>query len=120
MIWRMAWIGLGDHLAVEAVKAQDLAKRLTKALRNLQAESNDHKSLRTAVGLVMDDLGMASAQGVSSLVVRAVGITDRARRLVRDALRLGVHRAFAIARSHYENIDLAAMSEGFVPSYTNA
>ena len=36
---------------------------------------------------------------------------------MRDALRFGVHRSFAIARSHYENIDLVTMSQGFMPIY---
>ena len=39
---------------------------------------------------------------------------------MRDALRFGVHRSFAIARSHYENIDLAMMSQGFMPGYFDA
>jgi hypothetical protein len=68
----------------------------------------------------MDDLGMTSAQAVSSLAVHAVRITDRARRLARDVLHFGVHSAFAIARSHYENIDLTAMIECFAPYYTDA
>ena len=32
---------------------------------------------------------------------------------------IGVHRSFAIVRSHYVNIDLATMSQGFAPVYTN-
>ena len=39
---------------------------------------------------------------------------------MRDALRYDIHRSFAIARSHYENIDLATMSQGFTPVYSNA
>ena len=39
--------------------------------------------------------------------------------MVRGALRFGVHRSFAIARSHYENIDLTMMSQGFAPIYTD-
>ena len=35
-------------------------------------------------------------------------------------LRFGVHRSFAIARSHYENIDLATMSLGFALGYSEA
>ena len=35
-------------------------------------------------------------------------------------LHIGVHRSFAIAHSHYENIDLAMMSQGFMPGYSNA
>ena len=36
---------------------------------------------------------------------------------MRDALRYDVHRSFAMARSHYENIDLATMGQGFAPIY---
>ena len=52
-------------------------------------------------------------------MVRAVQIMGRTREIRRDMLRFGVHRSFAIARSHYENIDLATMSQGFVPVYTD-
>ena len=45
---------------------------------------------------------------------------DRARDMARGALHFGVHLSFAIARSHYENIDLATMSQGFAPVYTDA
>ena len=45
---------------------------------------------------------------------------DRARDMARDVLRFGVHRSFTITRSHYENIDLAMMSQGFAPVYTDA
>ena len=45
---------------------------------------------------------------------------DRAHDIARVVLRFGVNRSFAIARSHYENIDLATMSQGFMPSYSNA
>ena len=38
---------------------------------------------------------------------------------MRGALCFGVNRSFAIARSHYENIDLATMSQGFTPGYSN-
>ena len=38
---------------------------------------------------------------------------------MRDALRFGVHRSFAITHSHYENIDLAMMSQGFALIYTD-
>ena len=39
--------------------------------------------------------------------------------MARDALRFGVHQLFTIARSHYENIDLATMSQGFALVYTD-
>ena len=56
---------------------------------------------------------------MSSYVVHAVWIMDRVREIARDALRFGVHRSFTIAHSHYENIDLETMSQGFMPGYSN-
>ena len=76
--------------------------------------------MRAAVGLVFDDLGVASVMEMSLLVVRVTQIPDRARALTRAALYTDVHRAFAIARSHYINIDLLVISEGFAPGYTDA
>ena len=63
---------------------------------------------------------MASEQETSSLAVHVVLIMDRAREIARHAFHFGIHRSFAIARSHYENIDLPTMSQGFVPGYTEA
>ena len=42
---------------------------------------------------------------------------DQAREIMRHVLHFGVHRSFAIAHSHYENIDLPMMSQGFAPGY---
>ena len=42
------------------------------------------------------------------------------RALAREALYTGIHHAFAIACSHYINIDLSVISEGFAPGYTDA
>ena len=44
---------------------------------------------------------------------------DRVHDIARGALHFGVNRSFVIARSHYENIVLATMSQGFTPSYSN-
>ena len=70
--------------------------------------------------MVFNDLGVTLSVETSSLVVRVTQILDRARTLVWEALYTGVHRAFAIARSHYINIDLPVISECFVPGYTDA
>ena len=40
--------------------------------------------------------------------------------MARDALRFDVHWSFVIAHSHYENIDLETMSQGFTPGYFDA
>ena len=70
--------------------------------------------------MVCDELELALEQETISLMVHATQITDRARDMARGALHFGVHRSFAIARSHYENIDLAMMSQGFAPVYADA
>ena len=56
----------------------------------------------------------------SSLTVRVTQILDQVRTLAREALHTGVHHAFAVACSHYIDIDLPMISEGFTPSYTDA
>jgi hypothetical protein len=38
---------------------------------------------------------------------------------MRLVLDFGVHQSFTITCSHYENIDLVAMSQGYVPGYPN-
>jgi len=86
---------------------------------HLQKESDEHDNLCVAVQLVYDELELAPEQETSSLVVRATRITDQGRDMARGALRFGVHQSFAITRSHYENIDLATMSQGFTPIYTD-
>ena len=44
---------------------------------------------------------------------------DWARDMARGMLRFGIHQSFTIAHSHYENIDLAIMSQGSAPIYTD-
>ena len=70
--------------------------------------------------MVFDDLRVTLAVETSSLAIWVTQILDRACTLTRVALYTDVHRAFAIARSHYINIDLPMISEGFAPSYTDA
>ena len=56
----------------------------------------------------------------SSLTVLVTHILDLACALTREALYTSIHHAFTIARSHYININLPVISEGFAPSYTDA
>jgi hypothetical protein len=86
---------------------------------SLQKEHDEHEALRAAVGLVYDDPSLVSEQEGSSLAVRATRIVDWAHEIARLALGFGAHHSFVIARSHYENIDLAAMSQGYAPRYTD-
>lgn len=52
----VAWIGLDDKLAEEALKNRDLEKELGEVKGNLRNESNEHKALHVTVGVVCDDL----------------------------------------------------------------
>ena len=116
----MIWVGLDNRLGVKVTKSRGLEKELGEVKASLLKESNKHDSLCIAVLLVFDDLELAPEQETSSYIVRTIRIIDRAREIARDAIRFGVHRSFAIARSHYENIDLATMSQGFAPGYSKA
>lgn len=72
-----------------------------------------------SLGWVCDDLGMSQSEGVSSLAVRAFQIGDRARELTQTALHFGVNYTFMAARSHYEEIDMVALSEGITKDCPN-
>ena len=45
-------------------------------------------------------------------------VEERVRRVAVEAMRFGIRRAFAIGRTHYSNIDLEAMRQGFPATYT--
>ena len=115
----MAWTGLDDKLGAKVMKSHSLEKELDEVKASLLKESDEHDSLRVAVQLIFDNLELAPEQEMSSYMVCAIQIMDRACEIARDALCFGIHRSFAIARSHYENIDLATMSQGFALVYTD-
>ena len=87
---------------------------------SLLKESDKYDSLRVAVQLVFNDLKLAPEQETSSYAVCTIQIMDRAHEIAREVLGFIIHRSFAIARSHYENIDLPTMSQGFAPGYSEA
>ena len=112
----MTWAGLDDKLRAKVVKSHGPEKEPSEVKDTVQKESDEHNNLCVAVQLVCDELEVAPEQETSSLVVRATRITDQGRDMARGALRFGIHQSFAIAHSHYENNDLATMSQGFTPS----
>ena len=115
----MTWVGLDDKLGAKVVKSHGLEKELGEVKDTLQKESDEHDNLCITVQLVCDELKLAPKQETSWLAVHATWIMDRAHDMARGALCFGVHRSFVIARSHYENIDLVMMSQGFAPVYTD-
>ena len=52
--------------------------------------------------------------------VCTIQIMDQAHEIAREVLHFDVHRSFAIARSHYENMNLVTMSQGFTLVYSEA
>ena len=97
-----------------------LQRQLSEMRGQLHSESDDHDALCVAVGLVFDDVGVAPVVETSSLTVWVTQIPDWVCALAREALHTGVHRTFAVAHSHYIDIDLPVISEGFTPGYTDA
>lgn len=102
------------------VKSRGLQRELGEARVSLLKESDKHDALWVAVEIVFNELGMASKQGMSKLATRLLNITDQARGMARQALHLGVQRSITIARSHYEDIDLPMVTQGFAPGYDDA
>ena len=116
----MTWVGLDDKLGAKVVKSHGLEKELSEVKDTLQKESDEHDNQHIIVQLVYDELELAPKQETCSLTIHATRITNRACDMARGTLCFGVHRLFAIARSQYENIDLATMSQGFASVYTDA
>ncbi|KAG2570849.1 hypothetical protein PVAP13_7KG019809 [Panicum virgatum] len=73
-----------------------------------------------AVKLVLEDLRAPAGEGTSQLVPQLLQSVHGARDEVKRALHFGVQCSFAIARTHYVNIDLQEMSWGLVPGYDDA
>jgi hypothetical protein len=96
-LWE-AWKGGGGVLMLE--------RELGEVNATLRKESGEHDTLRTVVGLVLNDFEMTSESGTSSLAVQVVNVADQACGMAKRALHLGVQRSFAITHSHYDNIDL--------------
>ena len=115
----MTWVGLNDKLGAKVVKSHGLEKELSEVKDTLQKESDEHNNMCVTVQLVYDELELAPEQETSLFAVHTIRIMDRACDMARGTLRFGIHRSFMIIRSHYENIDLATMSQGFMPVYTD-
>jgi hypothetical protein len=70
-----AYAKLAANLGREKAKVLTLGKELAEVKENLEAKTSEHGMLRTAIEVVCDDLGVAQAEGTSSLVAHVVDIT---------------------------------------------
>ncbi|KAG2621615.1 uncharacterized protein LOC120666552 [Panicum virgatum] len=120
---RTLWDGA---VAANAKRAEDIAK-----LQGLQAALGQVKealervptsldNLKIVARLVLDDLGMSAADYTTQLGAQLIQAVDGPHKVVQELLYLGAQRSFAIARSHYANIDLAELSQGFPSTYSEA
>ena len=66
-----------------------------------------------------DEPGQLAAQPVQGVDVARQG-AETTRQEARSALFVGVQRTFAVARSHYTNIALDELSQGYPADYTDA
>lgn len=77
----------------------------------------DQSNLVNVVGLVYDELHVAQSAGTNTLTARTGVIMNQVRELERVILHTSINRVFVVTHSHYENIDLEALSEGYPDGY---
>ena len=79
-----------------------------------EAEIEEHDALQATARTVCEALAVAGAQSGSSLRSRLAALSGQVRERLRGALHTGVKRALAVVSSHYADIDLEAVSDGYV------
>jgi len=99
----------------------ELEKKMAKAAsaadalqKSLDAEVADRSALEAVVASACEGLGVSAGDSGSSLWSRIEALYSRARERMREALHAGVKKALAMVSSHYVDIDLPAVSEGYV------
>lgn len=80
----------------------------------------EHAILSSVITLACDELQVAQPAAANMLVARTDQIPYRVCELKRDILYGGVNQVFAITHSHYVNINLEALSLGYLDNYSNA
>ena len=109
-------------MVAQRLEAKGISTRLGTELAEvrgiLQAESDQHDLLPSAIVVVCNDLQVAQEKGPGSLMTRATSITTRVGQLEEDAFHARITQAFTVAHSHYDReINLEVMSQGFMPGY---
>ncbi|XP_039776483.1 uncharacterized protein LOC120644017 [Panicum virgatum] len=118
-----------EAAAREARERADSEVRQAKETLDLQGSRLE--DLRIAAGLTVTGLGMEPASDPQQLGAQLIAAVDGVREEARaacgevdaarqDRLYLGVQRVFAVARSHYLDIDLEELSKGYPVDYTDA
>jgi hypothetical protein len=77
----------------------------------LEMEQHEHFELRATVELLCDALGTVQVHPRAGTLRGRLGAAfEWVRTQVKEALHLGMRRAFTVFRSHYQKIDLVALS----------
>ena len=82
-------------------------------------KAEEHDRLRLAVGTLREYFGVSAPTSAVELVQGVEGMPQRVHAMGVASLHYGVRQTLAIARSHYENINLNALSQGFPADYTD-
>jgi hypothetical protein len=89
--------------------------KLLLAWEALKTKQHEHFELRATAELLCDALGAVQVCPRASTLRGCLGVSfERVRTQVKEALHLGMRRALAVFRSHYQKNDLEALSEGYV------
>ena len=98
-------------------------KELAREVQTVKAahaqESEDHDRLRLAVAPLRDSLGIAAPGNVDELIEGVEAMPARIQQVAVASLRYGIRQTLAIARSHYDDIKLDVISQGFPRDYND-
>ena len=96
-----------------------MAKELEEEKARFTQEAEEHDRLRIAVDTLREHLDVPLPTSTAELVQGVENMPQRVHAMGVASLHYGVRQTLAIARSHYENINLDALSQGFPADYTD-
>ncbi|RLN35456.1 uncharacterized protein C2845_PM03G33080 [Panicum miliaceum] len=106
-----------DALKDEETKSQQLSTELDLVKELLELKEIEVTNLQIAARMALEDLGGPATTEDDKLISQLNHSAKGAQNTVNQALHLGVRRAFAVAYSHYVDIDLPELSQGFASGY---
>ena len=107
---------------------------MLKMKEALELQVTGSSNLRLAAEVLLDGFGVEATAEPGQIARQLIEGMERvqqeaqaarqevktARQVARDVVYTGVHHAFAVARSHYVNIDLEELSKGYPGDYADA
>ena len=80
----------------------------------LEAKIREHHVLQSAARTACEALEVGGVESGSSLGSRLIALSGRVHERLWGALHTGIKRALAVVSSHYADIDLEAINDGYV------